>query len=428
MEGKERESIVDHKQQGVEKVQKKNKWIKIGAAALMLGLLLVGSVTARAIYEYRHVEIEVTPVSAEILQGEEVPEFQAEAVCTEPDKEANILNTDSGFKVSDLVSELNEGKDYTLACGVDNNVEGAYAITVNLTDEFMQRLSEEWNGRVTITMRTGQLTVKNKIGEWEDNRFRRWDGSYITSDFLEYDGDTYYFNSEGEMVTDVQQIGIMQYTFDEDGKLLSKECKIDPDKPMMALTFDDGPGEYTAELLAVLEKYNAHATFFMLGQKVSGREAEIQKMLELGCEIGNHSYSHPQLSKLSADAVKNQIGSTNDLLKGVAGVSATVMRPPYGDYAGQAAANVKLPIILWNVDTLDWKTRDAQQTIANVKTRADDGDIVLMHDIHKPTVDAASELIPYLISEGYQLVTVSELAQARGASLEPGKVYTDFNR
>lgn len=428
MEGKERESIVDHKQQGVENAKKRAKWIKIGAAALLFGLLAAGSVTVRAIYEYRHVEIEVTPVSAEILQGEEVPEFQAEAVCTESEKESNILNTDTGFTVCDLVSELNEGKDYTLTSSVDNNAEGTYAITVNLTDEFVKRLSEEWKGRVTITMRTGQLTVKNKIGEWEDNRFRRWDGSYITSDFLEYGGDTYYFNSEGEKVTDIQQIGIMQYTFDADGKMLSKECNIEPDRPMMALTFDDGPGEYTAELLAVLEKYNAHATFFMLGQKVSGREAEIQKMLELGCEIGNHSYSHPQLSKLGADAVKNQIGSTNDLLKGVTGTDATVMRPPYGDYAGQAAANVGLPIILWNVDTLDWKTRDTQQTIANVKTWADDGDIVLMHDIHKPTVDAAAELIPYLIGEGYQLVTVSELAEARGITLEPGKAYTDFNR
>ena len=99
---------------------------------------------------------------------------------------------------------------------------------------------------------------------------------------------------------------------------------------MVALTFDDGPGERTGELLAQLEKYNAHATFFMQGKNIPGKEDFVKKMKETGCELGNHSYDHPQLTKLSADKIANQIGTTNDLIQQAAGSTATVMRPPYG--------------------------------------------------------------------------------------------------
>ena len=115
------------------------------------------------------------------------------------------------------------------------------------------------------------------------------------------------------------------------GKLKSKgDVNIDASKPMVALTFDDGPGERTGELLAQLEKYNAHATFFMQGKNIPGKEDFVKKMKETGCELGNHSYDHPQLTKLSADKIANQIGTTNDLIQQAAGSTATVMRPPYG--------------------------------------------------------------------------------------------------
>ena len=178
----------------------------------------------------------------------------------------------------------------------------------------------------------------------------------------------------------------------------------------------------------VLEKYNAHATFFMQGVNIPGYEAEVARMLQIGCELGNHSYDHPQLSTLDAAGIQKQIGDTNDLIRGAAGKPATVLRPPYGDIDDNMKANVGLPMILWNIDTLDWKTMDAQATINNVLCNADDGDIVLMHDIHSPSVDAAIYLIPKLIEDGYQLVTVSEMAEARGITMENGAVYTDFNK
>lgn len=245
--------------------------------------------------------------------------------------------------------------------------------------------------------------------------------------WMEFDDELYCFDEDGIMLTGKHQVGSSKCKFADDGKLVSRESEIDPDKPMMALTFDDGPGERTGELLDVLERYDAHATFFMQGKNVKEYAKEIKRMKELECEIGNHSYDHPQLT-LEADGGASQIGRTNELLKDACGQSATVMRPPYGAVDDTVSASVGMPMILWNVDTLDWQTMSAQATIDNVLANADDGDIVLMHDIHSPSVDAAIELIPRLINNGYQLVTVTELAEARGIVLKNGVSYTDFNK
>ena len=208
----------------------------------------------------------------------------------------------------------------------------------------------------------------------------------------------------------------------------SVKCKVFvQNTKYIAITFDDGPGERTHELLDMLEKYDAHATFFMQGIHVSEYADDVERMKEIGCEIGNHSYDHPQLTG-EADGGASQVAKTNELLKQACGQPATVLIPPYGAVNDQVKAAVGMPMILWNIDTLDWKTKDTQSTIDCVLNTADDGDIVLMHDIHSSTVDAALQLIPKLIENGYQLVTVSEMAEARDIILENGKVYTDFNK
>lgn len=230
------------------------------------------------------------------------------------------------------------------------------------------------------------------------------------------------------MVTGEQRIGASECVFNEDGVLESKKSKVDPDQPMMALTFDDGPGDRTAELIAALKKYNAHATFFMQGINIPGHEDVVAQMAEAGCELGNHSYNHPQLPKLSDAEIRAQIGDTNNLIEKACGQTATVMRPPYGAINDAVKKNVGMPMILWNIDTLDWKTKNTASTIDTVLKTADDGDIVLLHDVHSSSVDAALALIPKLIDAGYQLVTVSEMADARGIQLQSGGVYTDFNK
>ena len=211
------------------------------------------------------------------------------------------------------------------------------------------------------------------------------------------------------------------YYFNEDGSY-------DPSKvrPMLALTFDDGPGEYTDELLDCLEQNNAHATFFMLGQNVSSYPDAPKRMLELGCEVGSHSWDHTQLTTIDLDAVAKQFSDTDDALIQACGQAASVARAPYGDGNSDIYNTVNKPFFMWSLDTEDWKLMDADADY-NAVMNGDltDGTIILMHDIHEPSVKAALRLIPDLIAQGYKLVTVSEMAAAKNVTLQPAK-YAEF--
>ena len=201
---------------------------------------------------------------------------------------------------------------------------------------------------------------------------------------------------------------------------------IDPNKPMIALTFDDGPGEYTDELLDCLEQNNAHATFFMLGQNVSSYPDAPKRMLELGCEIGSHSWDHTQLTTIDLDAVAKQFSDTDDALIQACGQAASVARAPYGDGNSDIYNTVNKPFFMWSLDTEDWKLLDADADYSAVMNGdLTDGTIILMHDIHEPSVKAALRLIPDLIAQGYKLVTVSEMAEAKNVTLQ-NACYVDF--
>ena len=167
------------------------------------------------------------------------------------------------------------------------------------------------------------------------------------------------------------------YYFNEDGSY-------DPSKvrPMLALTFDDGPGEYTDELLDCLEQNNAHATFFMLGQNVSSYPDAPKRMLELGCEIGSHSWDHTQLTTIDLDAVAKQFSDTDDALIQACGQAASVARAPYGDGNSDIYNTVNKPFFMWSLDTEDWKLLDADADYSAVMNGdLTDGTIILMHDI-----------------------------------------------
>lgn len=238
----------------------------------------------------------------------------------------------------------------------------------------------------------------------------------------------YYLGKDGARVTGVQFIGNRWYGFRKGGAYDPKKKVPDvaPNKPMVALTFDDGPGPYTERLLGYLKKYDARATFFLVGSSVNRYPEAIRKADKLGCEIGNHSYDHPSLTGLSVQGVQQQIAVTNSLIKKITGKNPTLIRPPYGAYNAGVCMAAGLPVILWSVDTRDWETRSAASTVSHIKTHVKDGDIILMHDIHSQTVDAAAQIIPWLQKQGYQLVTVSELARYKGDALKEGKVYTNI--
>jgi len=203
---------------------------------------------------------------------------------------------------------------------------------------------------------------------------------------------------------------------------------VDPTKPMVALTFDDGPGNFEDRILTALESTGSRATFFMVGRRVAAHADAVKRMVQDGCELGNHTWDHPKLTRLSAAAIQAEIAQTNDVIQSAAGQPATVVRPPYGavnDKVKTALAQMGYASVLWHIDTLDWKTRDTANTVNVVLSQVQDGDIILMHSIYEQSAAAAEQIIPELVNRGYQLVTVSELANARGG-MTPGGVYGAF--
>ena len=232
----------------------------------------------------------------------------------------------------------------------------------------------------------------------------------------EIDGSKYYFDENGYIQTGWVSVGFDDYYFNDDGTY-------DPNthKPRIALTFDDGPGEYTDELLDCLEENNAHATFFMLGQNVGSWQSTVQRMVDIGCEIGNHTWDHPSqtLLNMSMDDVLAEFQKTDDALKEACGQISTVARAPYGAANQDIFDAVQKPFFMWSLDTEDWKLMDATADY-NAVMNGDltDGTIILMHDIHEPSVQAALKLIPDLTAQGYKLMTVSELAAAKNVTLQ----------
>ena len=199
---------------------------------------------------------------------------------------------------------------------------------------------------------------------------------------------------------------------------------LDPKIPAVALTYDDGPHPtVTHRILDVFEKYNSRATFFVVGSRINDYKDCIIRAAQLGCEIANHTYNHTTLSSSSNEKIASEIAQTNNLVKNLTGKTPVIVRSPGGSINSRSAAATGSPIVHWSVDTLDWKNRNAASVITSVKNNTRDGSIVLMHDLYGSTATATETIVPWLISEGYQLVTVSELMQLKGIDMQPGKVY-----
>ncbi|WP_418275479.1 polysaccharide deacetylase family protein [Isoptericola jiangsuensis] len=193
----------------------------------------------------------------------------------------------------------------------------------------------------------------------------------------------------------------------------------------IALTFDDGPGPYTEKLLSELEEKDVKVTFFVVGSNAATRPDLVAAEVDAGHVVGNHSWDHPQLTTLSDEQIEHEVGRTDHAIEKAADVRPTLMRPPYGatdDTVAEILADRGEAQILWNVDTEDWKNRDADITTQRALDGAASGAIILMHDIHPTTVDAVPGIIDQLQEDGYTLVTVPQLL----GDPEPGEVY--YNR
>lgn len=209
--------------------------------------------------------------------------------------------------------------------------------------------------------------------------------------------------------------------FDADGKLMIDTDTLDGSKAV-ALTFDDGPGEYTEMLLDGLAERDVKATFFMLGSCVEKYPNAVYRMCEEGHQLGNHTYNHVDIAALTKKEVLDQIKKTDDAVFDACGEYPTAFRPPYGsrNESTDALAEDKI-ITLWSVDTVDWKTKNSSDVKKSIISSCNDGDVILMHDIYKSTVEGALAAIDELKEQGYEFVTVNELFARYGYEATTGE-------
>lgn len=211
---------------------------------------------------------------------------------------------------------------------------------------------------------------------------------------------------------------------------------IDLSKPMVALSFDDGPAftyegfNSTQEILNVLENHGARATFFMCGSRINEYNATcLKRELALGCELGNHTYDH---TRYGDDVTQEDIKKTSEIINKYCGSYPTIFRCPGGlmtQTIQEECEREGMPIAYWSVDTEDWKSQDPDQIYEKTMDGVYDGAIILMHDIYPSTAKAVKKIVPALMKKGYQIVTVSELLSAKndGVKATAGQQYIDYN-
>lgn len=194
----------------------------------------------------------------------------------------------------------------------------------------------------------------------------------------------------------------------------------------IALTFDDGPGKYADKLLDTLKKYKSKATFLLEGQYVKSRPAFAKRMAVEGHDLGNHSYTHPHLRELDEAKIREELTKTQELVKKVTGKAPTMIRPPYGELDERVkaiAAEMNMPIMLWNGGSRDWATKNEKAIYDEVLKNAKRDGVILMHDWVAQTVTVMPKLLTALQKQGYHVVAVSSLRGAGAKELKAGDIY-----
>lgn len=238
---------------------------------------------------------------------------------------------------------------------------------------------------------------------------------FFDSNIYSYDLDSFMIDLDSSTIS-------MVYTEVFNYDIITNK-KINSSDKLIALTFDDGPNYNTNKVLDILEENNVPATFFVLGNRIKGNENILKRMVSSKMEIGNHTFNHLLLTKYKEDKVKSEINDTSNLIFEVTGKYPTLLRPSYGSCNKMIKRIVDTPIIIWDIDTLDWKYHNSRRISNRVINKVKDGDIVLMHDIYSATANALEIIIPSLKSKGYTFVTVSDLFYYKNIPLEKGKVY-----
>lgn len=238
---------------------------------------------------------------------------------------------------------------------------------------------------------------------------------FFDSNIYSYDLDSFMIDLDSSTIS-------MVYTEVFDYDVVTNK-KINNSDKLITLTFDDGPNYNTNKVLDVLAKYNVKATFFVLGSKVMNNKKILKREYDSGMEIGNHTFNHLLLTKYKENVIKDEIDNTSSVIFEVTGRYPKLLRPSYGAYNNTIKKIGDMPIIIWDIDTLDWKYHNSKRIASRVINKVKDGDIILMHDIYSATANSLNIIIPELQNRGYTFVTVPELFYYKEITLEKEKVY-----
>lgn len=201
--------------------------------------------------------------------------------------------------------------------------------------------------------------------------------------------------------------------------------EVPAERKLVALTFDDGPRRSTTTaLLDGLSQRGVRATFFLIGQNLDGNEDIVQRMEAEGHQLGIHSNTHKMLTELNAEDFYSEVGALRKRLEGLIGHDSLVLRPPYGIVDSSVRRMAGAPIILWSIDPEDWSDEDTARQVALITSQAEDGDIILLHDIYPSSVETALQVVDALHEEGFYFLTIDELFEAKGIELKAGETYT----
>lgn len=208
-------------------------------------------------------------------------------------------------------------------------------------------------------------------------------------------------------------IGISKKTKETEGEIQQKESVEESgvkEKPSIAITFDDGPSSrYTGRLLDGLKERNVKASFFLIGENAEENPVLVERIYKEGHLIGNHTYSHVQMTHLSEKAAVREIEKTDQVISAITGEHVAYMRPPFGAWQRELEVRMEVLPVLWSVDPLDWTTENVDEIVSKVVTEVEEGDIILLHDCYASSVEAALRIVDILQKEGYEFVTVDRL-------------------
>lgn len=428
--------------------------------ALMIFIIIVAAITAIAITKGQS----VNPVRHFKMTGN---------TDTSISMQWDRVKKADGYQIYTLNNDTNQYEQIAVNKGIDNckyemtDISGAsiYSVKVLAYRNFMNKTYYSSSAKeYTVYSKPSAPNISSFSGgkgvlsmEWDDyENLNGYDIQYSKSnDFSSCEtqeitdgetrnytvrdlnpGDLYYVRVRSYITVDGKRI-YGKWSEVSQTEIYDKDLNIesvDPNKPMIAFTFDDGPAfDYdssnsTERILDVLEKYNAHATFFMVGERVNSETTHLlQREIALGCELGNHTYAHNHYGR---EVTASDISKASNRIKKYCGKAPTMFRCPGGNVTSAIRKECKkegMPLAYWSVDTEDWKTKDAKKIRKNIINHVYDGAIVLMHDIYPTTADAVEKVVPELIEKGYQIVTVSEMIAAKTGDLpKAGTQYVDY--